>query len=90
LGSGKSDLERVYVRPETKEALLSIGRMHDSMNTVIEHLINRPLSPESYAFLSGKMDEIVSLHQQGSHADVETCIQSVVEYLNLNKTKVTR
>ena len=90
MGSDKSDLERVYVRPETKEALLSIGRMHDSMNTVIEHLINRPLSPESYTFLSGKMDEIVSLHQHERHADVETHIQSVVEFLNLNKTKVTR
>jgi len=36
------------------------------------------------------MDEIVSLHQHERHADVETHIQSVVEFLNLNKTKVTR
>ena len=90
MGSGKSDLERVYVRPETKEVLLSIGRMHDSMNTVIEYLINRPLSPDCYGFLTGKMDEVITLHHQGRHADVETCVQSVVEYLNHNKTKVTR
>ena len=90
MGSGKSDLERVYVRPETKEALLSIGRMHDSMNTVIEYLINRPLSPDCYGFLTGKMDEVITLHRQGKHSEVETCIQSVVEYLNHNKTKVTR
>jgi hypothetical protein len=90
LSSGKTDLERIYVKPETKEVLLSIGRMHDSMNSVIEHLINRPLSPDSYSFLSVKMDEIVSLHRQGKHADVETCIQGIVEYLDLNKTKVTR
>jgi len=90
LGSGKSDLERVYVRPETKEVLLSIGRMHDSMNTVIEHLISRPLSPDCHGFLTCKMDEVITLHRRGSYADVETCIQSIVEYLNLNKTKVTR
>jgi hypothetical protein len=90
LGSGKADLERVYVRPETKEVLLSIGRMHDSMNTVIEYLINRPLSPDCYGFLTGKMDEVITLHRRGRYADVETCFQSVVEYLNLNRTKVTR
>jgi hypothetical protein len=36
------------------------------------------------------MDEVITLHRQGKHSEVETCIQNIVEYLNLNKTKVTR